>query len=131
VAIDWTVFQGLGCAIPKGRVKALLKEDKTKAIAAIDTLENAIAKVRAKGQCEVQVRIDGRSRKGVYARCTKKDTQTHHLIGGIGRRNRGESIKAHKKLRVCDECHDLITRKILKPTTAEHDADTVRYVRSK
>jgi hypothetical protein len=126
MAIDYSVFK-----FGKPRVKALLKEDKTKAIEAEDARESAKARARAKGQCEVQVRIDGRSRKGVYARCTKKDTQTHHLIGGIGRRNRGASILAIKKLRVCDSCHDLITRKILKPTTGEHDADTVRYVRSK
>lgn len=134
MAIDWTVFNGLGCALPKGRVKALLKEDKTKAIEKQDKAESAKAKKRAKGRCEVHERwplpnvLTGRY---PYVRCSHKDTDTHHLIGGIGRRNKGKSILADWKLRVCKECHDLITKHILRPTTAEHDAHTVRYWRAK
>jgi hypothetical protein len=129
MAIDYSLF-----AIPKQRVKALDKADKQKAIEAQDKAENAKAKKRAGGMCEV---IVSRAPAGTGVtlwhseRCHRKDTQTHHLKGGIGRRNRGDSILAIQKLRVCDQCHSDITGKILKPTTAEHDASTVRYWRAK
>jgi hypothetical protein len=126
MAIDYSLF-----AIPKGRPKALDKADKQRQIEAEDKRTSAVAKVRAQGRCEVYVRVDDRSRKAVYVRCERRDTQTHHLIGGIGRRNRGDSIKAHKKLRTCDECHKAITANVLKPTTADHDAHTVRYWRAR
>jgi RNase P subunit RPR2 len=67
----------------------------------------------------------------IAVRCTRKDSQTHHLKGGIGRRNRGVSILADWKLRTCDQCHTDITGKILKPTTAEADAHTIKYWRAK
>lgn len=119
MAIDYS-----GCAHPKSRPKALEKEEKRHAIALRDARENTKARVRAKGQCEVRMEL------GRYMfRCPHKDSQTHHLIGGNGRRNRGKSILAEYKLRVCQSCHDDITANILRPTTAEHDAKTVRYWR--
>lgn len=121
MAIDYSLF-----AIPKSRVKALDKADKQKALEAKDRAENAKAKKRAGGMCEVR-----RPLPVGIARCTKKDTETHHLIGGIGRRNKGKSILADYKLRVCGECHKAITANILRPTTAEHDAHTVRYWRAR
>ena len=126
-----------GFAFPKQRVKALEQQDKATALESKDKAENAKARKRAKGQCEVQecAEVDEphmpRTSRPLWRvwRCAKKDTQTHHLIGGIGRRNKGKSILADYKLRVCDQCHDDITRKILQPTTAEHTAATVRYRR--
>ena len=121
MAIDYSRL-----AYPKSRPKALDKDDRDKALAAKDTAENAKARQRAKGRCEVRV-------PGSFGdfRCLNRDTQTHHLLGGIGRRNKGKSILADYKLRVCDECHKAITAKILKPTTAVHDAHTVRYWRAR
>jgi uncharacterized cupin superfamily protein len=128
MAIDYSLF-----AIPKSRVKALDKADKAKAIEKHDKAENAKAKKRAGGRCEV--RGIGIHDKTVYGtgvwRCQAKDTETHHLIGGIGRRNKGKSIMAEFKLRVCKECHAAITANVLRPTTAEHDASTVRYWRAR
>ena len=115
-----------GFAFPKQRVKALEQQDKATALESKDKAENAKARKRAKGHCEV---IEPCPIGGGMVRCLRKDTQTHHLIGGIGRRNKGKSILADYKLRVCDQCHDDITRKILQPTTAEHTAATVRYRR--
>jgi hypothetical protein len=123
VAIDYSAM-----AFPKSRPKALDKQDKDRAIETLDKAESAKARKRAKGQCEVRW-IGPWS--GQTLRCAAKDTQTHHLKGGIGRRNRGDSILAINKLRVCDQCHTDITGKILKPTTAEADAHTIRYWRSK
>lgn len=126
VAIDYSGF-----AIPKSRVKALDKADAKATLATKDKAENAKAKARAKGQCEVvETRIY--ACPASYAeRCPNKDTETHHLIGGIGRRNKGKSILAAYKLRVCKRCHADITANILRPTTAEHDAQTVSFWRSR
>lgn len=121
LAIDYSGF-----AFPKGRVKALDKQDKAKAIEAKDKAENAKAKARSENRCEVRVGL-----MSTFIRCWGAGVETHHLIGGIGRRNKGKSILAEYKLRVCKECHAAITANILRPTTAEHDAATVRYWRSK
>ena len=120
-----------GFAFPKQRVKALEQQDKATALESKDKAENAKAKKRANGRCEVYLAepYGTNLTRWVGLFCTNKDTQTHHLIGGIGRRNKGKSILADYKLRVCDQCHDDITRKILQPTTAEHTAATVRYRR--
>jgi hypothetical protein len=123
MAIDFSGF-----AFPKGRVKALDKQDKQAALEALDKKENAKAKKRAKGRCEVYAPVRGLA---YPARCIHKDVETHHLLGGIGRRNRGKSVLAEYKLRVCKECHTAITANILKPTTAEATAETVRYWRAR
>jgi hypothetical protein len=130
MAIDYSLS-----AFPKSRVKALDKQDKAKALEALDKKESAKARKRAKGRCEVQDVVTFRDSDGALimleTRCGRKDTETHHLIGGIGRRNKGKSILAEYKLRVCKECHQAITQNILRPTTATHDAATVRYWRSR
>jgi hypothetical protein len=131
MAIDFSGF-----AFPKSRVKALDKADKAAALAKQDKAESAKAKKRAKGLCEVieqWTERAGVSSVTLYCsrRCHRKDTETHHLIGGIGRRNKGKSILAQWKLRVCTEHHQQITAKVLKPTTAEADASTIRYWRAK
>ena len=115
-------------AFPKQRVKALDKADKQKAIAAKDRAENDKAKKRAGGRCEVRF-VSVASQDGL--RCISKGVDPHHLIGGIGRRNKGKSILAEYKIWVCRQCHDDITANILRPTTAEHDAATVRYWRAR
>lgn len=127
MAIDYS-----GLAFPKSRPKALDKQDKDRQIETKDQAENTKARKRAKGQCEVQIVLANViGRKQIAVRCPRKDSQTHHLKGGIGRRNRGVSILADWKLRVCDQCHADITGKILKPTTAEADAHTIKYWRAK
>jgi hypothetical protein len=119
MAVDDSVL-----AYPKTRVKALDKADKAKAIEAQDRKENAKAKLRANGRCEVRVVVCG-------GRCPRKDTETHHLISGIGRRNKGRSILAEHKLRVCSEHHAEITANILQPTTSTDEAASVRYRRAR
>ena len=124
MAIDYAGF-----AFPKGRVKALEKQDQDTALESKDKAESAKARKRAKGRCEVVSVVTDQRGRPVLEFCTRKDSQTHHLLGGIGRRNRGLSVLADYKLRVCAECHDAITANILQPTTAEHTAATVRYRR--
>ena len=117
-------------AFPKSRVKALDKADKVKAIEALDRAESNKAKKRAKGRCEVR-ETGAVSVNGNQLRCKRQDAHTHHLKGGIGVRNHGVSVMAEQKLRVCVQCHADIHAKVLKPTTAEHDAATVRYWRAR
>jgi hypothetical protein len=129
MAIDFTGF-----AFPKGRVKALIKQDKVTAIETQDRQENAKAKARAKGRCEVRTKHpDSPDPNTVYVsvRCSKKDAHTHHLIGGNGRRNKGKSILAEHKIRVCAECHKEIHAKILRPTSDTDEAAKIRYWRSR
>jgi len=126
MSIDYSSFR-----FPKSRVRALEKGDKAAKIRLTDRSENAKARKRAEGRCEVCIVLSNVGRKSIAVRCERKDTQTHHLKGGIGRRNRGVSILAEYKLRVCDQCHELITRNILQPTNADHDAYTVKYWRSR
>jgi hypothetical protein len=124
MAIDYSVLK-----FGKSRVKALDKADKAKAIEAQDRKENAKARARAKGMCEVSWLAGVGSVATVPMRCTRKDTQTHHLISGIGRRNKGKSILAEHKLRVCDQCHADLHAKILQPTSSTDEAASVRYRR--
>jgi hypothetical protein len=126
MAIDYSGF-----AIPKSRVKALDVREQKAEIAKTDKQENAKAKQRAGGYCEVRVTMTIRDVEVLPQRCWRRDVHTHHLLGGIGRRNKGKSILALYKLRVCDICHRDIHAKVLVPTTAEHDATTVRYRRAR
>jgi hypothetical protein len=134
VAIDYSVFAGLECALPKGQVRAIVKQAKAAKVATTDKKENAKAKARAKGQCEVRTKHpDSPDPNTVYVsvRCSKKDAHTHHLISGNGRRNKGKSILAAHKLRVCESCHRDIHAKILRPTSDTDEAAKIRYFRSR
>lgn len=93
-------------AFPKSRPRLLDQRDAKAARDAFDLAESAEAKRRANGRCEVFVVGEGR--------CTKRDTETHHLLGGWGRRGRGESAKAIRKQRCCAAHHKLITGHVLK-----------------
>jgi hypothetical protein len=123
MAVDYSALK-----FPKSRVKALEKADKAAALATQDKKESAKAKRRAKGMCEAWSPCPV---GGFMVRCYRKDTQTHHLISGIGRRNKGKSILAEHKLRICDQCHADIHAKVLQPTTDTTEAAKVRYRRQK
>jgi hypothetical protein len=53
----------------------------------------------------------------------------HHLQGGIGRRNVGDSIKSERRLDVCVQCHGYIEDGIYEPYRQDEAelASTVRY----
>jgi hypothetical protein len=128
MAIDYG--QDSGLAYPKVRVRALDRADKAKAIEAQDRKENAKARKRAKGRCEVvEVVLNKATGKPVLGFCTRKDAHTHHLLSGIGRKNIGRSILASAKIRVCESCHTQIHSRILQPTTATTEAATIRFRR--
>ena len=117
-----------GLALAKPRPRALEREDKAKALAAKDKAENAKVKARSGGKCEVveeywlcfSIRHRG---------CSARASEIHHLKGGSGRRNRGDSIKAAWKLHVCRRCHEAVTRHVLVPVDPQADAATIVYQR--
>jgi hypothetical protein len=121
MAVDYSQL-----AFPKSRVRALDKQDKAAALATQDKAENAKAKARAKGRCEV---FEEGTRMAM--RCYRKDMHTHHLLAGIGRKNIGRSILASAKIRVCQQCHADIHAKVLQPTTDTTEAAKIRFRRQK
>jgi len=107
-------------AFPKPRPAKLEREERKAAREAFDSAESERARGRAKGQCEV---VTG------WTRCRRRDTETHHLKGGIGVRGRGESSLAEWKLRACHWCHQEITARVLVPVDPQADARTITYRR--
>jgi hypothetical protein len=115
---------------PKPRVKLLDKRDAQRDLAKIDKEQRAICKVRSGGRCEVVIDPPFPVLRGL--RCIHKATENHHLIGGIGRRNKGKSILAAHRLEVCQWCHAEITGHVLVPIgTGREEAQTVRFERKK
>lgn len=117
--------------LAKPRPKLLDKRNVAREVAKIDRDENLIVKLRSQGQCEVVYVAANVIRHKLEWRCAHRGAHIHHLISGIGRRNRGISILAEHKLHVCAECHMEIHGHVLKPVNAteREDAATVRYER--
>ncbi len=67
----------------------------------------------------------------VTKRCKGKAIHNHHLKGGNGRRNVGDSILAAHRLDTCQKCHQDIEAEILVPANRDHqyDAALVTYER--
>lgn len=97
----------------KSRPRALDKADRDKVIVSTDKAEDQKTKDRAAGRCEVFIAGQGR--------CLRRDTQTHHIQKGWGRRARGTSALAENKLRVCDRCHADLHGHVIVPEGAEQD----------
>lgn len=117
----------MGFLLPKPRPRLLDKRDARAAVADIDRRERAKVRARSGGQCEMRMR----GTFGVY-RCPRHASENHHLIGGIGRRNKGRSILAEHRLHLCAACHTDITGNVLVPDVDRPGAEcaaTVRYAR--
>jgi hypothetical protein len=105
--------------------KALEKAKRTKDRLDIDAEENKAVKARSKGQCEVV--WFGKKAKRVK-RCERRAAPgVHHMYGGSGVRARGKSLLAKHKQDVCQECHDLITSKVLRRIGTEERLWTDEY----
>lgn len=127
-----TAFSDLVESLKKPRPKLLGKRDAKAKAEAEDRRQRAICKARSGGQCEVkEVRFRPESSAIYTKRCARRSSQNHHLLGGIGRRNKGRSLLAAHRIDVCDRCHAEITNHVLKPVnqTLGEDAETVRYER--
>jgi len=86
-----------------------------------DAQESDKVRVRSGGRCEMPIHVKDLKppiREHVrhevllacldntVARCTERATEVHHLIGGIGRRGRGDSALAKHKVHLCKAHHD-------------------------
>jgi hypothetical protein len=114
-------------SFPKPRPRRLEKQDRDAARTAIDRRERAKCRARSEGQCEV-IEIEPHEWS---ERCSRRATQNHHLISGIGKRNVGRSILAEHRIAICDECHQDISDRVLVPSSwvGREDVATVRYRR--
>lgn len=119
-----------GLAFPKPRPRDLDRQALAKLRDKIDRQERAKVMARSGGRCEVRVTV--MVVEPFDLRCTGRSTEVHHLIGGIGRRNKGRSILAEHRLATCQSCHTAITRHVLQPVgEGREDAATVRYERAR
>jgi hypothetical protein len=73
-----------------------------------DAQESEKVRVRSGGRCEMPTHA-----RDTVARCTERATEVHHLIGGIGRRGRGDSALAKHKVHLCKAHHDAVESGIL------------------
>lgn len=124
-------------AYPKPRPRLLITRETAATQRAKDVKERAKCRTRSGGQCEVIVRITWLDvwvgsppfARWAIDRCPRRASENHHLIGGIGRRNRGRSLLAAHRLDVCTTCHREITEHVLKPLSGanRYNAATVMF----
>lgn len=125
MAIDYSAIAAAG-GIPKGEPAKVLKDRRTKARATSDAEESDKVKARSGGRCEV-VWFGKRARRA--SRCGRIAYQVHHMMGGWGVRARGKSILAEHKQHVCNDCHPLITGKVLRRVGGDVPLWTDEYER--
>ena len=120
-----------GLLFPKARPALLDKRDREAGKATTDRQERAKCRARSGGRCEmIEVLAYGPGHLETQRRCTRRASENHHLKGGIGRRNRGDSLLAEHRIEVCSICHKDITGHVLQPAgEGREDAATVRYER--
>jgi hypothetical protein len=136
----------MSIGFPKPRPALLEKRQARADRDRIDREERAKVRVRSEGRCEVWAIVvalfvfDKATMRSIeppptmVMRCKRRASENHHLLGGIGRRNRGRSILAAHRLDVCAKCHQEITGKVLVPCVTQDQAEcaaTVRYERVK
>ena len=115
---------------PKPRPALLARRDRVASHVVIDRVERAKCKARSGGQCEA--RWFGGYGDRVLFRCFRIASENHHLMGGIGRRNIGESVRAEHRIDVCSRCHREITAHVLRPVgEGREDAATVVFERER
>ena len=121
----------IGLMFPKPRPRILEKRERKAAKDALDRIERKICHLRSGGRCEVVI-VTHRPESSTIRveRCKRPAKHNHHLIGGVGRRNVGESLKAAHRLDVCPDHHREIEDAILQPYRIDEmqDAATVRYI---
>lgn len=110
-----------GLKYPKPRLAALERKQKRQQLKADDEAENKKVRQRSGGRCEVihlyslaAIKSHPADADEAIARCNRRACQIHHMIGGWGRRARGDSRLAEHKQHVCARCHAAITGHELK-----------------
>ena len=112
----------MGLKFPKPRPAALDRADRRKALKAADEAENKKVRARSGGQCDVVIERYAEPHDSdpfnrwclTFSRCGRRATQVHHMIGGWGKRARGNSKLAEHKQYCCNTCHKEITGHVLK-----------------
>ena len=86
-----------------------------------ERVKNAKVCKRSGGRCEVVLGL---------ARCWKAGREIHHLLGGNGRRGRGESALASHKLHTCAHHHRLLQLRWIRVTwtTPQDPVTTIQFV---
>src|SRR5688572_20600387 len=119
MAIDYSLF-----AIPKSRPRVLEKREAKAKLKAEDDRQRELCHARSGGRCEVLEVIPRPEQSAIATkRCKGRAVHNHHLLGGVGRRNVGDSIKAEHRLDTCQKCHQDIEAGILVP--ADRDVETI------
>lgn len=121
-----------GLAFPKGKPHILEKREKKSALDAKDQAERKKCHLRSGMRCEVIEEISKPEQSAIVKkRCKGRVVNNHHLIGGVGKRNKGKSILCEHRLDTCARCHAEIEAEVLQPADRDkaEDAATVTYVR--
>lgn len=116
----------------KGKPHILTKREEKAKLKAEDDRQRELCHVRSGWRCEVQEVIPKPEASLIVTkRCKGKVVHNHHLIGGNGKRNVGDSIFAEHRLDVCQKCHQDIEGEILVPADRDkaEAAATVTYER--
>lgn len=123
----------MSLAFPKPRPRLLDKRTRAADVAKVDRAERATCKARSGGRCEVWTLAPRNAwpymPRPLFFRCERRATENHHLIGGIGRKNKGQSILAAHRLDVCRECHRELTGHVLVPCVPHEQAERAESVR--
>ena len=118
-------------ACPKPRPRLLEKREKKAAREAQDRAERKLCHLRSGGRCEVVFVTHKPEQSAIITkRCNRAARHNHHLLGGVGRRNVGDSLKASHRLDVCPDHHREIEDGILEPYVLDEaqEAATVKYI---
>ena len=107
-------------AFPKPFPQVFARQARRACRQARERRENTTVRARSGGRCEVV--LDGR-------RCRKAGREVHHLLGGHGRRGRGDSVRATHKVHTCVDHHRLMGLRWIEVTwtTPEHPMATIRF----
>lgn len=104
----------------KGKPKVITKREEKAQLKAQDDKERKRCHVRSGGRCEVKEVIPKPEASLIVTkRCKGKAVHNHHLKGGVGRRNVGDSILAEHRLDTCQKCHQDIEAEVLVPGRIE------------
>jgi len=99
-------------AFPKPFPQVFARQARRACQQARERRENTTVKARSGGRCEVV--LDGK-------RCRRAGREVHHLLGGNGRRGRGDSALATHKVHTCVDHHRLMGLRWIEVTWATPD----------
>ncbi len=117
---------------PKPEARVIVKGRRKSELEAEDRRQRQLCRLRSGGRCEVVTQTPRPEHSELrVTRCKAKATANHHLLGGVGRRNRGDSLLAIHRLDTCNSCHSLLHAKVLVPVDRDwqYDAALVRFER--